>query len=72
MINELKESNVSDNHQFTILADFVTLPLMMIHWYVGSLMLMNSLAVIPNGGYDSGKCGSLEGKCVVGLFGQIK
>ena len=63
-MNELLKSNVKDivPHQFTILADFVTFPELVIHWYVGSSMPQKTLAVIPHVGYDSGKCGSLTEK----------
>ena len=62
MISELLKSNVKDivPHQYTILADFITLPQLVIHWYVGTSMPSRSLAIVPNGGYDSCKCGSLK------------
>ena len=62
MIKELKKSGIDGiiDHQFTILADFVTLPQMVIHWYVGSMMPKRSLSIVPHGGYDNGKCGSLK------------
>ena len=47
-------------HQYTILVDFVTLPQLVIHWYVASSMPDKTLAVVPHGGYDGGKCGSLK------------
>ena len=64
MMNELLRSNVKDivPNQFTVLADFVTLPQLVIHWYVGSSMPQKTLTVVPHGGYDSGKCGSLKEK----------
>ena len=62
MMNELLRSNVNDivPHQFTILADFVTLPQLVIHWYIGTSMPQRTLVVVPHRGYDSGKCGSLK------------
>ena len=62
MISELLKSNVKDivPHQYMILADFITLPQLVIHWYVGTSRPSRSLAIVPNGGYDSGKCGSLK------------
>ena len=62
MINELIESNVKDIvcHQYTILADFITLPQLVIHWYVGASMPPRTLAIVPHSGYDNGKCGSLK------------
>ena len=62
MMNELLRSNVKDivPHQFTILADFVTLLELVIHWYIGTSMSQRTLAVVPHGGYNSGKCGSLK------------
>ena len=62
MISELLKSNVKDivPHQYMILADFITLPQLVIYWYVGTSMPSRSLAIVPNGGYDSGKCGSLK------------
>ena len=40
MIIELKNSGVVDivDHQYTILADFITLPQMVIHWFVGVML----------------------------------
>ena len=40
MIKELKDSGVKDiiEHDFTILADFITLPQLVIHWFVGCVM----------------------------------
>ena len=62
MINELAKSKVKDivPYQYTILANFITLPQLVIHWYVGTSMPSTSLAIVPNGGYDNGKCGSLK------------
>ena len=62
MMNELLRSNVKDivPHQFTILADFVTLPQLVIHWYIGTSIPQRTLAIVSHGGYDSGKCGSLK------------
>ena len=62
MINELIKSNVKDivPHQYTILADFITLPQLVIHWYVGASMPPRTLAKVPHSGYHSGKCGLLK------------
>ena len=62
MIRELKSSGVVGivEHDYTILADFITLPQMVIHWFVGCMMPDRTIAVVPNGGYDRGKCGSLK------------
>ena len=62
MINELIKSNVKDivPHQYTILADFITLPQLVIQWYIGASMPPRTLAIVPHGGYDTGKCGSLK------------
>ena len=62
MIRELKSSGVVgiEEHVYTILADFITLPQMMIHWFVGCMMPERTIAVIPNGGCDRGKCDSLK------------
>ena len=62
MISELLKSNIKDIvlHQYTILADFITLPQLVIHWYLGTSMPLRLLAIVPNGGYDSCKCGSLK------------
>ena len=62
MIEELKKTGVKGivDHEFTIIADFITLPQLVIHWYVGCMMPERSLAVVPNRGYDSGKQGSLK------------
>ena len=62
MINELVKSNLKDivPHQYTILANFITLPQLVIHWYIGASMPSRSLGIVPNGGYDNGKCGSLK------------
>ena len=40
MICELKQSGVTGiiDHEFTILGDFITLPQMVIHWFIGSMM----------------------------------
>ena len=61
MISELIRSNMVDivPHQYTILADFITLPQLVIHWYIGTSMPERT-AVVPHGGYDGGKCGSLK------------
>ena len=62
MIRELKSSGVVGivEHDYTILADFITLPQMVIHWFVGCMMPERTIAVVPNGRYDRGKCGSLK------------
>ena len=62
MIRELKSSGVVgiEEHVCTILADFITLPQMMIHWLVGCMMPERTIAVIPNSGCDRGKCDSLK------------
>ena len=62
MITELKNSGVQGivDHQFTISADFITLPQMVIHWFVGSIMSEKTLSIVPHRGYDNGKCGSLK------------
>ena len=64
MINELKGSGVTNivQHDFTILAYFITLPQLVIHWFVSCMMPERTVSVVPNGGYDSGKCGSLKGR----------
>ena len=61
MIKELRDSNVRGlvEHMYTILADFITLPQMVIHWYVGAIM-KEKTSVVPHKGYDNGKCGSLK------------
>ena len=61
MICELKQSGVTGiiNHEFTILADFITLPQMVIHWFVGCMMPEHCLAVVPDRSYDNGKHGSV-------------
>ena len=60
MMNELVRSNVKGivPHQFTILADFITLPRLVIHWYVGTAMPQRTLAIVPR----SGNGGSLKEK----------
>ena len=62
MIGELKQTSVCGivEHEFTMFADFITLPQMIIHWYVGCMMLECCLAIVPNQGYNSGKCGSVK------------
>ena len=62
MICELKQSGVTGiiDHEFTILADFITLPQMVIHWFVGCMMPERCLAIVPNRGYDNGKHGSVK------------
>ena len=62
MINGLLRDDVKDivPHQYTILADFITLPQLVIHWYVATAMPERTLAIVPHGGYDKEKCGSLK------------
>ena len=62
MICELKSSGIDDiiDHDFTILADFITLPQLVIHWFVRCIMPQCTIAIVPNGGYDSRKCDSLK------------
>ena len=62
MIEELKKTGVKGiiDHEFTIIANFITLPQLVIHWYVSCMMPEQSLAVAPNCGYNSGKQGSLK------------
>ena len=62
MICELKQSGVTGiiNHKFMILADFITLPQMVIHWFDGCMMPERCLAIVPNRGYDNGKHGSVK------------
>ena len=62
MIKELKRSGVDDivDHDFTIIADFMTLPQLVVHCFVGCMMVDRTIAVVPNGGYDIGKGGSLK------------
>ena len=52
MINKLRRSGVSDiiDHNFTILADFITLPQLVIHLFVRCMMPERTIAVVPNGG----------------------
>ena len=47
MICELKQSGVTGiiDHEFTILANFITLPQMVIHWFVGCMMPKRCLAI---------------------------
>ena len=62
MINELKRSGIQGivDHDFTIIADFMALPQLLIHWFVCCMMLDRTIAVVPNGGYDSRKGGLLK------------
>ena len=62
MICELKSSGIDDiiDHDFMILADFITLPQLVIHWFVRCIMPQCTIAIVPNGGYDSRKCDSLK------------
>ena len=48
------------DHDFTIIADFMTLPRLVIHWLVGCMIPECMVAVVPNGGYDQGKGRSLK------------
>ena len=59
-IVELRNSGVTDiiDHQYTILADFITLPQMVIHWFVGIMLPERTLSVVPHRGYEWGRCGS--------------
>ena len=41
----------------------MTLPRLVIHWFVGCMMPECTIAVVPNGRYDRGKGGSLK-ECV--------
>ena len=60
MIIELHNSGVTDiaDHQYTILADFITLPQMVIHWFVRIMLPERMLSVVPQQGYEWGRCGS--------------
>ena len=60
MIMELKSTGIKGiiDHDYTILADFITLPQMVIHWFVGCMMNEREISVVPSGGYFDGKCGS--------------
>ena len=62
MVKELRDGGVSNlvEHTYTILADFITLPQMVIHWYVGAIMKEHKLSVVPHRGYDWGRCGSMK------------
>ena len=59
MIVELCNSGVTDiiDHQYTILADFITLPQMVIHWFVGIMLPERTLSVVLHRGYEWGRCG---------------
>ena len=61
-ISELMRDKVKDvvPHQYTILADFIMLPQLVIHWYIATAMPECTLAIVPHGGHDRGKCGSLK------------
>ena len=74
MINELKGSGVTDivQHDFTILANFITLPQLVIHWFVGCMMPERTISVVPNGAYDSGKCGSLKERMWLSYMDKMK
>ena len=73
MINELLRDDVNDivPHQYTILADFITLPQLVIHWYVATSMPEHTLAIVPHGGYDKGKCGSLKENIWLGYLDRV-
>ena len=62
MICKLKSSGVDDiiNHDFMILANFITLPQLVIHSFIGCMMPQRTIAVVPNSGDDSRKCSSLK------------
>ena len=62
MIGELKQTSIRGifEHEFTMLVDFITLPQMIIHWYVRCMMPERCLAIVPDRGYNSGKCGSVK------------
>ena len=62
MVSELRSSGVNDiiDHDFTILADFITLPQLVVHWFIGCMMPQRTIAVVPNGGYDGEKGRSLK------------
>ena len=62
MICELKKTGVCGivDHEYTIATDFITLPQMVIHWFVGCMMPKWSIAIVPNRSYDSGKDGSIK------------
>ena len=62
MIMELKSTGFKGiiDHDYTILADFITLPQMVIHWFVGCMMNEHEISVVPSGGYFDGKCGSCK------------
>ena len=62
MICELKQSGVTGiiDHEFTILANFITLPQMVIHWFVGCMMPEHCLTIELNCGYHNGKHGSVK------------
>ena len=64
MIIELGNSGVVDivDHQYTILADFITLPQMVIHCFVGVMLPEKTLSIVPHRGYEWGKCGSQKEK----------
>ena len=60
MITELKSTGVKGiiDYDYTILADFIMLPQMVIHWFVGCMMNEREISVVLSGGYFDGKCGS--------------
>ena len=60
MIMELKSTGIKGiiDHDYAILADFIMLPQMVIHWFVGCMMNEGEISVVPSGGYFDGKCGS--------------
>ena len=73
MIKELKDSGVKDiiEHDFTILADFITLPQLVIHWFVGCVIPERTVSAVLNGGYDGGRCGSLKEKIWLAYFDKM-
>ena len=71
MINELLRDDVKDKvpHQYIILADFIMLPQLVIHWYVATAMPERTLAIVPHGGYDKGKVWFFKREHLVSIFG---
>ena len=62
IIMELKSTGVKGiiDHDYTILADFIMLPQMVIHWFVGCMMNEYEISVVLSGGYFDGECGSCK------------
>ena len=73
MILELRSTGVEGiiDHDYTILADFITLPQMVIHWFMGCMMKEHEISVVPAGSYSSGKCGSLKERIWLAYFDKI-